>query len=104
MGGPVLKSCVGGFSLLPDDALPIAPKLTESHSLTLSREKVARLTGRPVDRIGDTQWIGHILKRLHLLDQAGRKRGMDGITYAVKSTDVIDMMRRYDVTAIDENR
>jgi len=38
-----------------------------------------------------------------LLDEAGRKRGMDGITYAVKSSDVIpfvgftiDMMRRYD--------
>mgnify|MGYP000712035103 CR=1 FL=1 len=68
------------------------------------REKVARLLGQPVEKMGDAQWIGHILKRLHLLDEAGRKRGMDGITYAVKSPDVIDMMRRYDVATIYESR
>jgi hypothetical protein len=68
------------------------------------REKVARLIGQPVEKMGDTQWIGHILKRLHLLDEAGRKRGMDGITYAVKSSDVIDMMRRYDVAVVYESR
>jgi len=51
--------------------------------------------------MGDTQWIGHILKRLHLVDEAGRKRGMDGITYAVKSS---DMMRCYDVAMIYESR
>ena len=66
------------------------------------REKVARLIGQPVEKMGDSQWIGHILKRLHLLDEAGRKRGMDGITYAVKPLDVIDMMRRYDVAVIYE--
>lgn len=64
------------------------------------RDKVARLLGQPVDKMGDGQWIGHILKRLHLLDEAGRKRGMDGVTYAVKPLDVIDMMRRYDVAVI----
>ena len=68
------------------------------------REKVARLLGQPVEKMGDAQWIGHILKRLHLLDEAGRKRGMDGITYAVKSPDVIDMMRRYDVAIVYESR
>ena len=68
------------------------------------REKVARLIGQPVEKMGDTQWIGHILKRLHLLDEAGRKRGMDGMTYAVKSSDVIDMMRRYDVAIVYESR
>ncbi|MBE2266672.1 MAG: hypothetical protein IAE80_00470, partial [Anaerolinea sp.] len=31
------------------------------------REKVARLMGQPVEKMGDAQWIGHILKRLHLL-------------------------------------
>jgi len=41
------------------------------------REKVARLIGQPVEKVGDTQWLGHMLKRLHLLDEAGRKRGMD---------------------------
>ncbi|NUQ06643.1 MAG: hypothetical protein HUU31_22350, partial [Anaerolineae bacterium] len=68
------------------------------------REKVARLLGQPVEKMGDSQWIGHIIKRLHLLDEAGRKRGMDGITYAVKPLDVVDMMRRYDVAVIYENR
>lgn len=68
------------------------------------REKVARLLGQPVEKMGDAQWIGHIIKRLHLLDEAGRKRGMDGITYAVKPLDVIDMMRRYDVAVVYENR
>jgi hypothetical protein len=38
-----------------------------------------------------------ILKRLHLLDEAGRKRSMDGVTYAVRPGDVLDMMRRYDI-------
>ncbi len=68
------------------------------------REKVARLIGQPVEKMGDAQWIGHILKRLHLLDEAGRKRGMDGVTYAVSAFDVIDMMRRYDVAVVYENR
>ena len=68
------------------------------------REKVARLIGQPVEKLGDAQWIGHILKRLHLVDEAGRKRGMDGIAYAVRAFDVTDMMRRYDVPTIHEKR
>jgi hypothetical protein len=43
------------------------------------RDPVTRLVGQAVDKMGDAQWIGHILKRLHLLDETGRKRGMDGI-------------------------
>lgn len=53
---------------------------------------------------GDAQWIGHILKRLHLLGESGRKRGMDGIAYAVKPEDVADMMRRYDVASVQSGR
>jgi DNA primase len=66
------------------------------------RERVARLIGQPVEKMGDAQWIGHILKRLHLLDETGRKRGMDGMTYSVKPHDVIDMMRRYEVVRVSE--
>jgi len=66
------------------------------------REQVARLLGLPVEKLGDAQWIGHILKRLHLLDDARRKRGMDGMTYAVQPVEVMDMMRRYDVAVIRE--
>lgn len=68
------------------------------------RERVARLIGQSVEKMGDAQWIGHILKRLHLLDDARRKRGMDGVTYAVKPSEVLDMMRRYDVAVIRESR
>jgi hypothetical protein len=68
------------------------------------REKVARLLGQPVEKLGDAQWIGHIIKRLHLLDDAGRKRGMDGVTYAIKPLEVVDMMRRYEVTLVYESR
>ena len=68
------------------------------------REKVARLLGQPVEKMGDSQWIGHIIKRLHLLDDAGRKRGMDGVTYAINPLDVFDMMRRYDVAVVSEDR
>ena len=67
------------------------------------REKVAQLLGQPVEKMGNAQWIGHIIKRLHLLDDAGRKRGMDGVTYAIQPLDVIDMMRRYDVAIVYEN-
>jgi hypothetical protein len=41
---------------------------------------------------------------LHLLDDTRRKRGMDGMTYAVQPIEVIDMMRRYDVAVIPESR
>jgi hypothetical protein len=67
------------------------------------REHVAKLLAQPVDKMGDAQWIGHILKRLHLLDDARRKRGMDGMVYAVQPTEVSDMMRRYDVAIIQES-
>jgi hypothetical protein len=50
--------------------------------------------------MGDAQWIGHVLKRLHLLDDARRKRQSDGIVYGVNSAEVIDMMRRYDVPRV----
>jgi hypothetical protein len=68
------------------------------------REKVARLIGQPVEKMGDTQWIGHILKQLHLVDEGRRKRSMEGMTYAVKPLDVVDMMRRCDMATIYESR
>jgi hypothetical protein len=68
------------------------------------RECVARLMGQPVEQMGDAQWIGNILKRLHLIDGAGRKRSMDGVAYAVNPVEVLDMMRRYDVAIMHEAR
>jgi hypothetical protein len=66
------------------------------------REYVAKLLTQSVEKLGDAQWIGHILKRLHLLDDARRKRGMDGMVYAVQPIEVMDMMRRYEVAVIQE--
>jgi DNA primase len=64
------------------------------------RERVARLLGQTSDRMGDGQWIGHIIKRLHLADEGRRKRANDGITYAIQPEEVLDMMRRYDVVPV----
>lgn len=64
------------------------------------RERVARLLGQTSDRMGDGQWIGHIVKRLHLADEGRRKRANDGIAYAIQPEEVLDMMRRYDVLPV----
>lgn len=66
------------------------------------REQVAKLLGQPVEKLGDAQWIGHILKRLHLVDEARRRRNVDGIAYAIYPAKITDMMRRYDVKVIVE--
>jgi len=66
------------------------------------REQVAKLLGQPVEKLGDAQWIGHNIKRLHLLDERGRKRSTEGMAYAIQPADVLDMMRRYEVQKITE--
>jgi hypothetical protein len=58
--------------------------------------------GQPIEKMGDAQWIGHILKRLHLVDDTRRKRGMDGMTYAIQPSEVKDIMRRYEVTTLSQ--
>jgi hypothetical protein len=63
----------------------------------LLRDKVMALMGNGADKTGDGQWIGHVLKRLYLIDEARRKRLTDGILYAVNPGDIIDMMARYHV-------
>jgi hypothetical protein len=67
------------------------------------REQVAKLLGQGVEQMGHTQWIAHILKRLHLLDESKRKRNTDGMVYAINPVEVRDMMRRYDVASIPES-
>jgi hypothetical protein len=64
------------------------------------REQVAKLLGQSVEQMGHTQWIAHILKRLHLLDESKRKRDTDGMMYAIDPDEVSDMMRRYEVMSI----
>jgi hypothetical protein len=51
--------------------------------------------------MGNAQWIGHILKRLQLIDQARRKHHVGGKLYAIERREVLDMMQRYDVPPIE---
>jgi hypothetical protein len=64
------------------------------------REQVARLMGQPVERMGDAQWIGHILKRLQLTDRNRRKAYSGGQMYSIKRAEVLDMMRRYEIDLV----
>jgi hypothetical protein len=68
------------------------------------RRQVSDLLGTTVEQIGDAPWIGYILKRLHLIADDGRRRGIDGLVYAVHPATIRDMLRRYDVTAVHETR
>jgi hypothetical protein len=56
------------------------------------KESSTTTTGYGTEKTGDTQWIGHVLKRLHLIDEAHRKRQMDGVAYAVHPLEVIICM------------
>ena len=66
------------------------------------REQVAKLMGQSLEEMGHSQWIAHILKRLHLVNEGQRKRSNDGVAYAIEPAEVRDMMRRYDVESICE--
>jgi hypothetical protein len=67
------------------------------------REQVASLLGQSVETLGHAQWIAHVMSRLHLLDNARRKRQMDGMIYGIQRAHVIDMMQRYGVEAISQS-
>jgi hypothetical protein len=67
------------------------------------RERVAALLARSTDQLGDAQWIGHILKQLHLVDDRRRRRRADGMVYAILPEEVSDMMRRYEVLPVGES-
>jgi hypothetical protein len=61
------------------------------------REKIRSLLGQPADEMGNTQWIGHVLKRLQLIDNSPHKHHVGGKLYAIERPEVLDMMQRYDV-------
>jgi hypothetical protein len=67
------------------------------------REKIRSLLGQSTDEMGNAQWIGHILKRLQLIDQSRRKHHVGGKLYAIERREVLDMMQRYDVPPIHES-
>ncbi len=65
------------------------------------RDKIRSLLGQSTDEMGNAQWIGHILKRLQLIDQSRRKHHVGGKLYAIERREVLDMMQRYDVPPIE---
>ena len=65
------------------------------------RDQVRHLLGYSPEQMGHAQWIGHILNRLQLSDRNRRKAYSGGQMYAIERDDVLDMMRRYDVTIIE---
>ncbi|MDX1992562.1 MAG: hypothetical protein SF029_09235 [bacterium] len=65
------------------------------------REKIRSLLGQSTDEMGNAQWIGHILKRLQLIDQSRRKHHVGGKLYAIERRELLDMMQRYDVPPIE---
>jgi hypothetical protein len=66
------------------------------------REQVRNLLGYSTDQMGHAQWLGHILNRLQLTDRHRRKAYAGGQMYGIKRADVIDMMRRYDVSVVEK--
>ena len=65
------------------------------------RERVRSNLGQTADQMGNVQWIGHILKRLQLVDNSRRKHHVGGKLYAIDRCEVLDMMQRYDVRPIE---
>jgi hypothetical protein len=59
------------------------------------------ILGYTQDQMGNAQWIGHILNRLHLSDRNRRKAYSGGQMYNIKRDDVLDMIDRYDVSLIE---
>jgi hypothetical protein len=65
------------------------------------REQVRNLLGYSNEQMGHAQWLGHILNRLQLTDRHRRKAYSGGQMYAIKRGEVLDMMRRYDVSVVE---
>jgi DNA primase len=65
------------------------------------REAVQKTLGLSPEQMGSAQWIGHLLKQLQLTSPARRKHHAGGKLYAIARAEVLDMMRRYDVEALD---
>lgn len=65
------------------------------------RERVRGILGQTADQMGNAQWIGHILKRLQLVDNSRRKHHVGGKLYAIDRREVQDMMQRYDVPPLE---
>ncbi len=65
------------------------------------REGVQKLLDIPDERLGNPQWIGHLLKNLQLTDRERSQRQHDGMQYVLDRAQVLDMMKRYHVRLIE---
>jgi hypothetical protein len=65
------------------------------------RDQVQKLLDVPEERIGNSQWIGHSLKHLQLTDRERSQRHTDGMRYRLDRSQVLDMMKRYQVRALE---
>jgi DNA primase len=65
------------------------------------RDKVQKLLELPDNQMGNTQWVGHSLKHLQLTDRVRSHRQNDGMRYDIDRDQVLDMMKRYGVVAIE---
>jgi hypothetical protein len=65
------------------------------------RDKVQKLLELPDHQLGNTQWVGYSLKHLQLTDRARSHRQNDGMRYDIDRDQVLDMMKRYGVAAIE---
>jgi hypothetical protein len=65
------------------------------------RKLVQKFLGLNPEQLGSAQWIGHLLKQLQWVNPMRRKHYTDGQLYAISRTEVLDMMRRYEVEKLE---
>ena len=67
------------------------------------RERVCGILGLTSEAMGHAQWIGHVLNRLALTNRSRKKAHTGGQMYRIDPAEVVDLMRRYDVSRIEVN-
>jgi DNA primase len=65
------------------------------------RELVLKFLGLNAEQLRSVQWIGHLLKQLQLVNPSRRKHHAGGQLYAISRTEVLEMMRRYEVEKVE---
>jgi hypothetical protein len=67
------------------------------------RDRVRDLLSYSAEQMGHAQWVGHILNRLQLTDRNRRKAYTGGQMYLIRRSEIMDMMRRYDVESVSQS-
>jgi hypothetical protein len=86
-------------------ALELLTREEESDTMWIKasdlRAQVRELLDIPEDKMGSAQWVGHIMKRLQLTDRTRRKAYSAGQMYLIQRQQVLDMLDRYDIDAVE---